>query len=260
MATGIGVDQGKTAFLEEFLPGNRDAGLTEINEAWRASGREGTLSESLISKTRSRLKIPRARAAAGGGVGRSKPKGKAKSMRRAARADATPIAEEAPSRPEGRAGGGPNKTAFIREQLERDGNLDAKAINRAWSEAGQGGDLSDNLIYKTRASMGIKGRRATPAEGDGGAARPESSPKGGEPAAAPEAVPPARSSNGRHASPPAEELTRPSRVGGGHGRALHEIEGEIDELMFRLRGLGEFAEVLEALRTARRLLVRSHGD
>ena len=48
--------------------------------------------------------------------------------------------------------------------------------------------------------------------------------------------------------------------GSGHGRVLHEIEGEIDELLFRLKGLGDFAEVQEALRTARRLLVRSHGE
>src|SRR3954467_13767691 len=37
MATGPGVNQGKTAFLEELLPGNKDADLDAINRAWKSS-------------------------------------------------------------------------------------------------------------------------------------------------------------------------------------------------------------------------------
>ena len=77
MATGNGVNQGKTAFLEEFLPENRDADEAAINQAWRAEGHDDDISGSLVSKTRSRLKIPRVRAATGGADGG--PKGKAKS-------------------------------------------------------------------------------------------------------------------------------------------------------------------------------------
>jgi hypothetical protein len=55
MATGPGVNQGKSAFLEEFLPGNRDANLEAVNKAWTAAGHEGTVSESLLGKIRSKL-------------------------------------------------------------------------------------------------------------------------------------------------------------------------------------------------------------
>ncbi len=259
MATGIGVDQGKTAFLEEFLPGNRDAGLAEINEAWRASGHEGTLSESLVSKTRSRLKIPKARTATGGGGGGSKSKGKAKSSPKAAKAKA-PKTKATPSKPGSKAGGGPGKTAFIREQLGRDATLDFRAINRAWSEAGHQGEISDNLVYKTRDWMGIGGRRGQSSGGKAIAARPETSPRKAEPAAASAPARPSERSNGRHAAAAPSAQPRRSLSVGGHAHELHRIEGEIDEMMYRLRGLGDFAEVLEALRTARRLLVRSHGD
>src|SRR3954463_9073304 len=65
MATGQGTNQGKTAFVEAFLPENRDADHMTVSEAWRAAGNQGTVSESLVSKTRSRLK----RGQAGGGKG-----------------------------------------------------------------------------------------------------------------------------------------------------------------------------------------------
>ena len=55
MATGSGVNQGKGKFLEEFLPDNRDATLVEVNRAWGAAGHDGTISESLYGKIRSRL-------------------------------------------------------------------------------------------------------------------------------------------------------------------------------------------------------------
>jgi hypothetical protein len=55
MATAPGRDQGKTKFLKEFLAGTRDANEDAVNQAWNAAGNEGTISSSLISKTRSQL-------------------------------------------------------------------------------------------------------------------------------------------------------------------------------------------------------------
>jgi hypothetical protein len=55
MATGPGVNQGKSAFLEKFLPGHRDANLEAVNKAWTAAGNDGTISDSLFGKLRSRL-------------------------------------------------------------------------------------------------------------------------------------------------------------------------------------------------------------
>lgn len=45
-----------------------------------------------------------------------------------------------------------------------------------------------------------------------------------------------------------------------HAHGLYEIEGEIGEPMFWHRVFDDFAEVVEALRTARWPLVRSRGD
>ena len=90
MATGSGVNQGKTEFLEEFLPGNRDADLDAAKRAWNAAGHEGTISESLFGKIRSKLKLTGKR----GANGRSS-KGAARPRRRRAR----------PSRRERRASG-----------------------------------------------------------------------------------------------------------------------------------------------------------
>src|SRR3954469_23468543 len=66
MATGPGVNQGKTAFLEGFLPGNRDANLDAVNRAWNAAGNEGTISESLFGKVRSKLGLTGKRGEDGG--------------------------------------------------------------------------------------------------------------------------------------------------------------------------------------------------
>ena len=93
MATGPGVNQGKTAFLEDFLPGDPDADFTAVNRAWKAAGNEGSVSESLVSKARSRLKLDRqagARRGADRATAKPAAKGKAKSSPKGARARGRP--------------------------------------------------------------------------------------------------------------------------------------------------------------------------
>jgi hypothetical protein len=55
MATGPGVNQGKTAFVEEYFASNPDGSLATVNEAWTAAGNDGSVSESLVGKVRARL-------------------------------------------------------------------------------------------------------------------------------------------------------------------------------------------------------------
>src|SRR5438270_429877 len=139
MATGNGVNQGKTAFLEEFLPENRDADEAAINQAWRAEGHDDDISGSLVSKTRSRLKIPKKRAATGGADAGPKAKGKAKS--KGAKGKVTSREAEPPPQPDGRgADKGPSKSAFVGELLGREPEANVAAANRAWSEAGHEGE------------------------------------------------------------------------------------------------------------------------
>jgi hypothetical protein len=55
MASGAVVNQGKGAFVEKYFTGNPDGNLESVNKAWTAAGNEGTVSESLVGKVRSRL-------------------------------------------------------------------------------------------------------------------------------------------------------------------------------------------------------------
>jgi hypothetical protein len=47
--------QGKTSFVKEYLIDHPLANPREVNEAWKAAGMEGTLSETLVNKQRSAM-------------------------------------------------------------------------------------------------------------------------------------------------------------------------------------------------------------
>src|SRR4051812_6788475 len=124
MATGPGVNQGKSAFLEEFLPDNPDANLEAVNKAWSAAGNDGTISESLFGKLRSKLGLTGRKGANDGATeGKAGPaaKGKAKTPPKGANGKGASKAAEAPSQPTGRDGDtGPSKSAFVEEMLGRE--------------------------------------------------------------------------------------------------------------------------------------------
>ena len=104
MATGTGVNQGKTAFVEGFLTIDPDAALDAVNRAWKSAGNEGSVSESLVSKTRSQLRLTGKRGANGGANGANAgpaAKGKAKSSSKGAKGKGASKAVEAPTQPEG---------------------------------------------------------------------------------------------------------------------------------------------------------------
>ena len=236
-ATGVGVNQGKTAFVEKFLGTNPDAGHEAVVEAWKSAGKDGTISDSLVNKARSRLKLTGKKRGASAGSKKA-----ASGLATKPKPGTSKAAKAAPNVAEPGKAKGPNKTSFIKEALGRDKTLNARAINRAWTEAGHEGEISANLVSKTRADLGIKGRQVSPR---GASTAKPASPT--EPSHL----------NGLSAAPSASSPTASSS--GDHDRELHEIEAEIDELVFRLRGLGGYAEVQEALRAARKMPVRSHG-
>ncbi|AGA30149.1 hypothetical protein Sinac_6039 [Singulisphaera acidiphila DSM 18658] len=259
MAIGPGVNQGKTPFVAEFLSVNPDATLATVNEAWKSAGNEGTVSESLVGKTRSKLKSTGKMGTNGGSseaitgsVAQSKPPKGTKSR-------GASKAKEVQSPTASRGGStGMGKAAFVQEMLGQDPKANVKAINRAWLTAGNEGTISDSIFYKVKREQGNTGKRSF---GKISAAVPKlkSSPNASKPERVASAVEATRSqSKGEHASP--KTTATLMSQDNGHGRVLDEIEGEIDELMFRLKSLGGFAEVQEALRAARRLLVRSHGE
>ena len=158
MATGTGVNRGKTAFVEHFLSSNPDAAFAAVNQAWKSAGNDGSVSESLVSKSRSRPKPTGKRGADGredGANAKPAAKGKAKSSSKGTKASGALKAEEAPTQPEGREGGtGPVKSAFVEEVLGREPKANVAAINRAWAAAGHEGKISDSVVYKVKRDLG----------------------------------------------------------------------------------------------------------
>ncbi len=48
-------DQGKTSFVKEYLIDHPQANTHLVNGAWAEAGMEGTISETLVNKTRSQM-------------------------------------------------------------------------------------------------------------------------------------------------------------------------------------------------------------
>ena len=126
---------GKTSFVKDFLNANPQGKTKAVNEAWQAAGFEGTISPTLVNKTRVKMNLT------GNLGGNSKTAAKAKS---------------APNMPK-TAIVTPGKTSFLKEFLHDNPQGNVKAANEAWTAAGFDGTISETLVYKTRASLGLTG-------------------------------------------------------------------------------------------------------
>ena len=268
MATAPVADQGKGKFLREFLRSNRDAKVVDATAAWKAEGHDDGISQSLVSKIRSELGLTKKKGSNGRATGKAASptaKGKADSSPKGTKAKERP--EESPLPTDVEEGSkGPSRSAFVEELLGREPGANLKKVNEAWAAAGHEGTISSSVFFKVKRERGGTGEPALGPKLDR-AVEQEPSPRGDKaaPAAstaktAPKASKPPESASPRRIGEAASPVTKPATAdrADDHGRELHRIEGEIDELMFRLKGLGSFAEVQEALRAARRLLVRSH--
>ena len=207
---------GKTSFVKQFLNDHPDGTTKTVNEAWQAAGFEGTISPTLVNKTRVKMNLT------GNLRGNSKTAAKEKS---APRMPKTAIVS-------------PGKTSFLKEFLNDHPEGNVKAVNEAWTAAGFDGTISETLVYKARASLGLtgnlSGKTKTAAEG--------------------KATP-----TGKKLGRPRKEPTAPV-TGQPRGRksartlALTELEADIDRLIFKVMGVGDLTEIEAALRRARRLL------
>ena len=211
---------GKTSFVKEFLNANPQGTTKTVNEAWQAAGFEGTISPTLVNKTRVKLTGKRR------GYSKTAAKG-----------------EAAPNMPK-TATATPGKTSFLKEFLHDHPEGNVKAANEAWQAAGFDGTISETLVYKTRASLGLTGNLhgKTKAAAEGKA-----------------------TSTGKKLGRPREEPTAPV-TGQPRGRksartlALTELEADIDRLIFKVMGVGDLTEIEAALRQARRLLYVSANE
>ena len=132
----------------------------------------------------------------------------------------------------------PGKTTFLKEFLHDNPQGNVKVANEAWQAAGYDGTISETLVYKTRASLGLTGNLS-----------------GKTKAAAEGKATPTGKKRGR----PRKETTAPV-TGQPRGRksartlALTELEADIDLLIFKVMGVGDLTEIEDSLRQARRLL------
>ena len=57
MAKTVSATPGKTSFVKEFLNDNPQGNSKAVNEAWKAAGFDGTISPTLVNKTRVLLRL-----------------------------------------------------------------------------------------------------------------------------------------------------------------------------------------------------------
>lgn len=251
MATGPGVNQGKSAFLEKFLDGNRDAKMETVNKAWNAAGNEGTISESLFGKTRSKLGLTGKRRAMGGASkGTGGPAVKVKPSPKGSKGASKSAGAPSPSN--GLAvDTGPSKSAFVEEMLGRNPESNLKAVNDAWASAGGGGSISPSIFYKVKREWG-EGAGSTLAAPVKTKAKSVSRGPKSKPATQP-SIEVRPDSNREPVS------TKPvGSMPNERERVLDRVEDGIDDLIIELKRLGGMEEALEWLRKVRRVVVRSH--
>jgi len=201
---------GKTSFVKEYLHDHPDANTTEVNEAWTAAGMEGTISRTLVNKTRIKLT----------GKGLAKARMPATKKRSDAHAKA-PSTTATPSR-----------SSFVREFLNDNPQGNTAAINEAWTKARMPGTISTALVNKMRADLGLagnlRGKRAAtrlrPSEKTTVNRKPAMQPRG-------------------------RKSTRTT--------LLMAVEEEIDRLIFSVMRIGNLPDVEAALREARRTVYRA---
>jgi hypothetical protein len=209
---------GKTGFIKEFLNDNPEANTRAVNEAWKAAGFEGTISQTLVTKVRSQL-----------GLTGNIRKGPGKKAELETGTTAGPAPKGRGRRKRATKRGGPQgKTAFVRDFIKKDPTANRKAVEEAWLAAGHEGTISSALVSHLRSKMGLTGRKRR---------------RGGKGRA-----------NGTAIEANGERLPRPA----GRDKALDEIEGDIDRLIFRLIAVGSMEEIEDELRKVRRLLYRNY--
>lgn len=141
------------------------------------------------------------------------------------------------------------KGTFLREFLAANNDANEESVNEAWTEEGREGTISVSLISKIKAELGLTNRKKSASKSQGAAKSPR---KGKKPTSSSAQSP--RPLNGEQTSTRVASKTRH----GDDGDVLDELEEDLDELIQKIRDVGDRPDVVKALRRARRILVRSH--
>lgn len=151
------------------------------------------------------------------------------------------------------------KTEFVREVLAKNKQANAQAVNDAWVAAGHDGTISTTLVQQVRSKLGLTGniRAGRKSSGSGkGAGSSDRSHRAGTP----KKLGRPRKENGEPAATEGVSKTKGRSANSTRTHVLTSLEGEIDDLIFEVKGVGGLHELEEALRKARRILVRSHAE
>jgi hypothetical protein len=160
---------------------------------------------------------------------------------------------------------GQGKSAFVKELLLKNEQANTEAVNVAWKAAEHEGTISPSLVQHVRSEIGLAGNiktRRKPAEGNGASEQPPAAPEAKKRATGPKrkAAGPSPKTNGKHAPEESARQAEPPAKGDDRIRVLVRLEGEIDDMIHEVKVAGGLPEFEEALRKARRILARSHGE
>jgi hypothetical protein len=215
--------ESKSGFIEQLLRRDPHATFTAVNEAWSASGHEGTISQALVNRVRSEAGLS--------GNLRTKEKQETKA---APESEApAPVGKRRRRKTRARARD-QGKSPFVKEFLHGHPEGSVQDVNAAWQAAGFDGSISPTLVYQMRRQLGLTGEKTETA------AREEAAPTGKR----------------RGRKPKATTAAIDGRAGGGSRRtpALEDLDADIDRLLFKVMDVGDLPTVEEGLRQIRRLL------
>ncbi len=153
----------------------------------------------------------------------------------------------------------PGKTVFVKGFLKNNPDANEARVNEAWTAAGNTDTVSSSLVHKMRARLGLtKGSKTLASQTEAGGKAARKSPSSATP---PKTKNPGRTpragAGSRPHSPTSSTVTdspSPSTSHQGDDDLLDDLEEGIDELIQKVRNLGNRPDVVKALRRARRLL------
>jgi hypothetical protein len=223
----------KSDFIKQLLRKNPQANFRAVNDAWSAAGNEGSISHALVNKLRSNAGL----------TGNLRTKAKAEAAAASSVEKPARIGKKRGRKPKVRARD-QGKTSFIKEFLVDHPEGNPKAVNEAWTEAGFDGSISATLVNKMRAQLGLTGnlRGKTKAAAE---KKPYTGKKRGR-------RPKGATAEAATATPKVETRGRKSSLTLG----LNELEADIDRLVFKVMGIGNFPEIEDSLRQVRRVIYK----
>jgi len=205
----------KTNFVMEFLHDNPQGNVKAVNEAWTAAGMNGTVSKTIVDRTRAKLGL----------TGNLRPTTRAAAKR-----------EAAPNIP--KKANTPGKSSFVKEFLNDHPAGTTREVNEAWTAAGFDGTISRTLVDKMRALLGLTGNLGAKPSKKSKATSSRTGKKRGRPRKETSAA-----FNGQPRGRKSDRTV-----------ALTDLEADIDRLIFKAMAMGDLIEIEDTLRRARRLL------